>query len=152
MSKLVDEIITGSFEETQQFAEELGKGLRGGDVIALHGDLGSGKTTFVQGLARGLHIQAKIISPTFIILRKYEISSKYIVSSIKYFYHIDLYRIEDEKGLKGLGLEEIVNDSESIVVIEWAERMGGMLPEKRIDITFEYVDQVRRKISISKLN
>lgn len=145
------EIITNSTGETQKVASDLAKILHGGEVVALHGDLGSGKTTFVQGLAKGLGIKGQIISPTFIIVRTYKLD-KTRLNDLNHFYHIDLYRIEHESGIVGLGIEEIVNDSENIVAIEWAERMGSLLPEKRIDIAFEYVDEGKRKITIKKFS
>ncbi|MBI5122538.1 tRNA (adenosine(37)-N6)-threonylcarbamoyltransferase complex ATPase subunit type 1 TsaE [Candidatus Roizmanbacteria bacterium] len=131
-------IITTNFEETQQLGFDLAKSLKGG-VVCLYGDLGSGKTTFVQGLARGLGIEKRIISPTFIIMRTYEIEDKN-------FYHVDLYRIENEKDVEGLGLLEIMKDDASIVVIEWPEKIENLLPEKRKDIFFKYLDGDRREI------
>lgn len=135
--------ITESFEETQKAGEEFAKRLylEGVNLIALYGDLGSGKTTFVQGLAKGLGIKKRIISPTFIIIRKYELG-------IRDFYHIDLYRVQSGDDIKGLGIEEIINNRQNIVAIEWAERMERLLPKKRIDIYFEYLDENKRKITI----
>lgn len=158
--------LTNSFEETQKLGEELAKTLRGGEILALHGDLGSGKTTFVQGIAKGLGIVRRIISPTFIIMRHYKTrlpvySSSERSESRSYkkdgssrqartinFYHIDLYRIETRDDIKGLGIEEILKDPESIVAIEWPEKMGEMLPENHIDIYFEYLENDKRKILI----
>ena len=120
--------------------EEFAKTLRGGSVVALYGDLGAGKTTFAQGIAAGLGIKKRIISPTFIIVRKYRISGK------RNFYHIDLYRIETEKDIEGLGLEEILNSKDSIVVVEWAEKLASKLPKNRIDIYFETIDDEERQI------
>ena len=140
--------ITNSFEETKKVGFEFAKTLKGGDVVALHGDLGSGKTTFVQGLAEGLGITKKIISPTFIIMRTYEINLKSQKSNLKYFYHVDLYRIEDEKDVEGLGLLEIIKDKESIVVIEWPEKIENILPNTKRDLFFTYIDDEKRKIVI----
>src|SRR3989338_4024981 len=124
--------ITNNFEETQRLGKNFAKNLRAGDVVALYGDLGSGKTTFVQGLAEGLGIKNRIISPTFIIIRMYAISDKRQATSGKKFYHIDLYRVENEKDIEGLGLEEIINNKNNIVVIEWAEKLKSYLPRQRI--------------------
>jgi len=135
------EIITNSFSETQKLGEEFAKNLKGGGILCLFGDLGSGKTTFVQGLAKGLGIKNKIISPTFIIMRTYQLTPNS-------FYHVDLYRIENEKDVEGLGLLEIINDPQNIVVIEWPDKIENILPEKRINILFNYVDENRRKITI----
>lgn len=138
--------VTDNFERTQELGEKFAKKLKPGDIVCLYGDLGTGKTTFTQGLARGLGIKNRIISPSFIIVRKYKISSKYFVSGVKYFYHIDLYRIENKGDIGGLGLEEIFDDKNSIVVIEWAEKLGSELPKKRTDIYFENLEDDKRKI------
>lgn len=135
-------IVTTSFQETQQLGETFAKTLQGGEVLALHGDLGSGKTTFVQGLAKGLGIEQKIISPTFIIMRTYQRRKE------KYFYHVDLYRIESEHDVEGLGLLELMHDSNNIVVLEWPEKIANFLPEKRIDVIFEYLSDDKRTIEI----
>src|SRR5258706_12927681 len=126
-------IITNSFEETQKIGYDFAKTLKGGEIIALHGDLGSGKTTFVQGLAAGLGIKRRVISPTFIIMRSYEEDLRF-----KNFYHVDLYRIENEKDVEGLGLKEIMQGADNIVAIEWPEKIENLLPENRIDIIFNY--------------
>lgn len=152
-------ILTKNSEETQKLGEKLarsdpvqGRTLQGGRIIALYGELGSGKTTFVQGLAKGLGIKNKIISPTFIIVKSYEISIKYQVSGIKYFYHIDLYRIDDKNNFKEIGINEIISDPRNIVAIEWAEKIKSMLPKDRVDIYFEYLNEGKRKIKIINTN
>ncbi len=135
--------ITNNSVETQRLGEKFSKSLKRGEIIAMYGDLGSGKTTFVQGLAKGLGIKRRMISPTFIIVRSYKLG-------VRSFYHIDLYRVADEKGIKGLGLEEIMEDPQNIVAIEWAEKMGDLLPKKRWDVRFKYVSEDKRKITIEK--
>lgn len=138
-------LITNSNIETQSAAENFSKELKGGEVIALYGELGSGKTTFVQGLAKGLGIKRRIISPTFIIVRSYKLKSE----SSRFFYHIDLYRIESVREIEGLGIGEIMSDPQNIVAIEWAEKMGDLLPKKRWDVHFEYLsDNLKRRIKI----
>lgn len=127
-------IITTSFQETQEFGEAFGKKLTGGDVVALYGELGAGKTTLVQGIAKGLGITKRITSPTFIIVRTYRLQNH----DANFFYHIDLYRLESERELQGLGIEEIISDPKNIVAIEWAEKMFGLLPKKRWDIHCVY--------------
>jgi len=135
-------VITTSFEETQHAGESFAQQLKGGEVIALYGDLGSGKTTFVQGVAKGLGIEKHIISPTFIIMRTYTFGEKTL-------YHVDLYRIEGEKDVEGLGLRELMNDPQNIVLIEWPEKIENLLPENRIDIVFTYVDNDNREITFN---
>lgn len=117
-------------------------------IIALTGELGSGKTVFVQGLAKGLGIKERILSPTFIMIRQYPLAISH-QSSIISFYHIDLYRIESEKDIEGLSLEEIWSDPKNIVAIEWAEKIKKILPKKRIEIHFEYINEGERRITIN---
>lgn len=162
------EIITTTFEETQKLGEDFAQELVPGDVVLLYGDLGSGKTTFTQGLAKGLGIKKRIISPTFTIVRTYKchpggqrpigshtkdsiatLQNDY-AQSAKVFYHIDLYRTESVKDLKGIGIEEILNDKEAVVVIEWPEKLGKLLPKNRYDIHFSYEREQVRKINIIK--
>jgi len=151
--------ITNSFGETQTLGYDFGKVLAKGDIICLYGDLGSGKTTFVQGLAKGLGVKGKIISPTFIIIKNYESriltpprlrgpGKNQELKTIN-FYHIDLYRTQSHNDIRELGLEEILNDPENIIAIEWAENLGNLMPEKRIDIELSYEKDEVRKISFS---
>jgi tRNA threonylcarbamoyladenosine biosynthesis protein TsaE len=139
-------VVTDSFEQTQKLGFEFGSKLGGGELICLYGNLGSGKTTFTQGLAKGLGIEGKIISPTFIIMREYNISSL-SEQSKKNFYHVDLYRIESERDIEGLGLLEIMQDPGNIIVIEWPDKIKHLLPENRKNIYFEYLEDDKRKIT-----
>lgn len=138
-------IITNNFAETQKLGKNFAKSLQQGNVVCLYGDLGSGKTTFTQGLAEGLGIKNRIISPTFVIIRSYKLE-------FRSFYHIDLYRTETEQDLEGLGIEEIIKNKNNIVVIEWAEKLGKYLPQKRIDVEFFHEKDDVRKISFRSLN
>ncbi|MEX2012886.1 MAG: tRNA (adenosine(37)-N6)-threonylcarbamoyltransferase complex ATPase subunit type 1 TsaE [Candidatus Levyibacteriota bacterium] len=140
--------ISNNFAETQSIGKQLGRDLKQGTVIALYGELGAGKTTFVQGMAKSLGVKNRILSPTFIIVRKYKIDDKRL--KIKDFYHIDLYRIENEKGLEGLGIEEVLSDKDAIVAIEWAEKLKSKLPKKRLDVYFEDLGEDKRKITWNK--
>lgn len=106
-------------------------------IIGLEGDLGGGKTTFVQGLAKGLGVREKITSPTFVILKKYG----------EHFYHLDCYRITT-KDLVDLDFKEIVSNPQNIVVIEWAERIKKSLPSNAFWIKFKYLDKNKRKLLI----
>ncbi len=112
-----------------------------GIVIGLIGELGAGKTTFAQGFAEGLGIKNRIISPTFILMRKYGD-----------FYHIDLYRLEKdvENEVRNLGLFDIWEKPENIILIEWAEKIENILPKDSIKIEFELLDEFERKIRIVK--
>lgn len=149
-------LITNSAFETQKIGEELAKEIKQGLVIALNGELGSGKTTFVQGLARGLGVEEKIKSPTFVIAKKYKIPSKKShpieENNINLFYHFDCYRISSSRGLKDIELETIIDDAGNVVVIEWAENVENILPKKILLIDFEYIDNKKRRIRFNKKN
>jgi len=143
-------IITHSSEETQAVGRDFTKEIKPGAVIALYGNLGAGKTTFVQGFARGLGIKRRIISPTFIIVRTYQVTNH--TSWVKSFYHIDLYRVRNEHDLQSIGLQEILQEKNVIVVIEWPEKSGLLLPEKRMNIRFETLGENERKITVERKN
>ena len=143
------EIVSKNLKETQKVAREFAEKFPteqkdGAYVVALYGDLGSGKTSFVQGVARALGIKNTIISPTFVIERIYKISK----DKYTHLIHIDAYRLENSDELLSLGWDEIVSDPKNIIIIEWAERVEELLPRRAIKIYFEYVDETTRKIKI----
>ncbi len=140
-------IITASPQETARLGEDLGHRIRekGVRVVCLYGELGSGKTTFAQGFAKVFGITTRLLSPTFIIVRRYPLPKK-----SGFLYHIDLYRITDEKELFGIGLPEILADPGSVVLIEWAEKLGGFLPKHRIDVYFKVLEGGKHKIWAKK--
>ena len=146
------EVVTKSDKETRELGKRMANQLNGGEVLALVGELGSGKTTFVQGLAKGLGIKKRVISPTFIIMRRYDLGFKIYGSRIKSFYHADLYRLEKniEHEIKNLGLTEIWEKRENIVAIEWAEKIREFLPKSTIWIKFEQFDENSRRIMLDK--
>ena len=124
---------TESPEETQALGEKLGKTLKQGDVIALIGDLGTGKTCLTQGIARGAGIASDEIvsSPSYILINEY--------SGMVPIYHIDLYRLENSEEIAELGLSEYV-EGDGICIIEWAERMAEALPDSCIKIHITLAD------------
>lgn len=138
----------GSPEETRQAGRDLAKKLRLGDTVALFGDLGAGKTTFTQGIFEGLGIKENATSPSFVIINEYKIPVR-----AQYFapllYHIDLYRLDEITQIEDLGIGDLINDN-AITVIEWAEKMGGLLPEGCVKIYFETVGENEREIKIFK--
>lgn len=155
------EFITQSARETQKLGKKIANKLISNDqwltaknkVIALTGDLGSGKTTFVQGFSQGFGIKKRIISPTFILMRSYELAGKRQgVKGVKgkSFYHVDLYRLETniEKEMENFGVKDIWQDPESIMVIEWAEKAKSIIPQSAIWIKFEQISNNQRKITI----
>jgi len=144
------EIITESAQETQKLGEKIARTVTAKPTtatsIGLLGDLGSGKTTLVQGFARGLGITQRILSPTFIVVRRYPVKHPIF----NWFYHIDLYRIKSANDSESLGLAEIFANPKNIVVIEWPKRLEKQLPRKRTDISFVDVGINRRKITVTQ--
>jgi tRNA threonylcarbamoyladenosine biosynthesis protein TsaE len=122
-----------------------GKNYKKAKVLALKGDLGGGKTTFLQGFAKGLGIKDKILSPTFVIMKKFKIPGN---KKFKNFYHLDCYRIKNQKEIPDFGLKEIFFNNQNIVAIEWAERINAILPAKKILLKFKFLNKKNRKIWI----
>ena len=131
---------TRNAEETQALAAKLLKTWRGGNVIGLVGDLGAGKTTFVQGVAKALGVKRAVRSPTFLRLQVYKVR-KVIKSKVKNFVHVDAYRIKNPEQLLELGLEEYLGRNDTLIVIEWAERVKKILPKRIRWIRFGYGKQ-----------
>lgn len=140
------EIKSKSKAETKKAGQKLAKYLQGGDVVALYGDLGVGKTVFAQGVASGLGIKRKVISPTFIFMRSYPVLQH---NQKLEFYHIDLYRVENQTDLISLGLSEIFSP-DSIILIEWAEKIQKALPRKRYEVKIQKTGEKNRKIRIDR--
>ena len=145
--------ISKSVSETHKIANNLLNNLNNANLLCLYGELGAGKTTFVQGLAKGLGIKKRVISPTFVMMREYNIPKFSIfirqpADQFSIFYHIDLYRAESEKDIKSIDLKELWFDPKNLVVIEWAEKIKPVLPKKRIDVKFSYASQNKREIEI----
>ena len=166
--------ITNSYKKTQKLGEKLAlllySGHSGSDepsgsmrqakeikdrksavVFGLQGDLGGGKTTFLQGFAKGLGIKEKILSPTFVIIKKFKIKNLPAQAGkhFKNFYHIDCYRINNAKDIEDLGFGDIILNPENIVVVEWPERIKKRLPKSAITIKFKFVEQNKREIVIN---
>ena len=116
-------------------------------TIVLVGDLGGGKTSFLQGLSGGLEIRRRILSPTFVIFRKYRI--KRLNFPFCFFYHFDCYRIEEGEKDNTLGLLEILDNKENIVALEWGDRIKQLLPFPKIKIRFDFSDINKREVIFS---
>lgn len=141
-------LLTKNIVETSEFAKRLSMKIKGGDVLLLYGDLGSGKTTFTQYLAAAIGIKRKIISPTFIIMRSYDFPDD--KRDLKHFYHVDLYRAQSENDIEGLGLIELLGKKENILVIEWPEKLGSRTPKIATSLYFKYIDENTREIRVKK--
>jgi len=135
-------VTTHSAIATQKLGEDLAKDIlkRGPQkqaiFLGLTGNLGGGKTTFMQGFAKGLGIKDKILSPTFVIMKHFG-----------NFYHIDCYRINKPEEILELGFKEIIADPKNIVAVEWPEKIKKFLPQSTIYIDFEFIDDNTRKIT-----
>ena len=126
------EVICNSVQETKNFANSLSKKFQKGQVIALNGDLGSGKTTFSQGIAKGLGIEQHVGSPTF------KLVSEYVGKFLK-LYHVDCYRLNNAEEFLNLGGENLLLPDNGITLIEWANIIQELLPENVIEIFFSRV-------------
>ena len=147
------ECITYSVSQTKNLGKKLAKDIlkfslkKKAIVVALEGELGSGKTTFLQGFAKGLGIKDKILSPTFVILKNFRLSAP----NFKCFYHIDCYRIKKPKELLILGFKGIISNPQNIVAVEWAEKVGKLLPKESIILDFKFKKEKEREIVIKSI-
>lgn len=130
-----------SSEETINFAKKIAIFLKKGDVLGFFGNLGSGKTTFIKGLAKGMGLKNKVSSPSFVILRIYSFKKNVPL------YHFDLYRIRFLKEIEDIGYEDFITDA-SISVIEWADKAGKLLPEHHLKIRIQIKAENARLIDL----
>ena len=137
--------LSKSDHETQKIGTDLSKDLKPMDVILLTGNLGAGKTTFVKGVANGLGIKTRIISPTFVVVRTHEITN----GQIDRMYHIDLYRLENPEEIRSIDIQSILEEEKSLVVIEWPEKGNIIFSKKIYKINFENITDNTREITIS---
>lgn len=141
---------TFSTQETQKLAGVILAGLAKKSpkdnalVLALQGDLGSGKTTFTQGIAKSLGIRSRVVSPTFIIMRNY----KLLTTNYKLLYHFDCYRLNKPEEILELGWQEIIANPKNIVVIEWPEKIKKFLPKQTHLLRFKFISETQRKITL----
>lgn len=136
--------ISHSETETMQMGRDFAKTIEPGAVVALFGDLGSGKTTFTKGLARGLGVLERVTSPTFVLMREYDLPKH----NNALLHHLDLYRLGSSDDLKTLNLAELVTGENNIYIIEWAEKASQEELKNAIKIYFEVKGDTERKITI----
>ena len=135
--------VTSSPDETIERGRLFAKSLRPGSVVALEGDLGSGKTTLIKGIALGLGVKSarEVKSPTFVIMHVYQ-------GRIP-LYHFDLYRLDEHSDLESIGLNEFISDPDSISVIEWADRVPEVSKSANVVIKMKNVGEDKREITLS---
>jgi tRNA threonylcarbamoyladenosine biosynthesis protein TsaE len=136
--------VSDSVEQTEAIAAELAQSLRGGDFVALDGELGAGKTQFVRGLVAGLGGNPRAVSsPTYILLNVYP-TGKLTV------YHLDAFRISSPADLEAIGFSELLQQGQ-VVVVEWASRAVALLPDRRIEIKMDVLSESSRRIAIRRI-
>jgi len=135
-------IATHSPDETAQLARTLAQRLTGGEVIALTGELGAGKTCFAKGLAEGLGIDPNIVtSPTFVLINEYD--------GRLHVFHFDAYRLHDSDDLEALGCQEMFA-GDGVCIVEWADRVADCLPDDRLDIDIAHAGPTERIITVTE--
>ena len=136
-------VVTASPQETIEFAKGLAKGLKPGTVLCLEGQLGSGKTTFIKGLAEGLGLKhpEQVKSPTFVLMHIYKAKVQ--------LYHFDCYRLNSLEELENIGFQDFVNDPQAISCVEWAEKAGDLIPKDARHIRFEILGASKRRLTLS---
>jgi|SRR3989344_3092272 len=139
--------LTHSAVETKALAKKIAEELAPGITVCLQGDLGTGKTTFAQGLLEALGATGPFTSPTFVIMKEYPL--RRAVNGIKRIYHVDAYRV-GEKDLRQLGFTDWCQDKEGIVILEWPERIEGLLPKNMWRMHFVWKSDTEREITIHR--
>lgn len=146
------EISTKNKGATKKLGEKLAKKIlkqkngKNAAIVALAGNLGSGKTTFLQGFAKGLGIKEKITSPTFVILKRFQLDERQ--KKFRNFFHIDCYRLMRPEELFDIGWQKIIYNPENIVAIEWPEKIKKIMPRGAVKIKFKFIDKKVRKLTI----
>ena len=130
--------------EMMRLAEKIGRSLKGGEVFELIGDIGAGKTTFTKGLAAGLAIDDDVQSPSFTISRVYDVRDGLQLA------HYDFYRLDDP-GIMANEIADLVSDPTTVTVIEWADLLGGILPDTRIRIRISALSESQRTVEVDGL-
>jgi tRNA threonylcarbamoyladenosine biosynthesis protein TsaE len=172
----MNKVITKSERETIKLGIKIACQLRGGEVVALYGNLGAGKTTLIKGIAKGLGVTKIITSPTFVLMKIYKITKTqkhkdtkavfHLVDkvipprasghlppsrrgeTIRSLVHIDCYRVNDAQEILDIGAAEYFNEPETVTVIEWADRIKKILPKDRMEIRIKTKNKNQRVIEV----
>ena len=141
----MERILTSKPGETAKIAAALAKRMKGGEVVALIGNLGAGKTTFAQAFAKALGVRHRVQSPTFIFMHEHRLKRK---SGPAYFVHADAYR-GGVPELRNIGIEEYFGRPDAVVLIEWADRVKAMLPKGTLSVRLKHLGGARRSVTVS---
>ena len=136
--------LSASEAETEARGAALARELAPGSIVLLYGDLGAGKTVFSRGFARGLGVTESVSSPTYTIVQEYALANG------GRLYHMDLYRIGDERAALGFGVDEFLNEPGAISLVEWPERIRGLLPDTAIRVELRHRSENEREIRIAR--
>ncbi len=136
------DFVSHSVAQTMRVGQRLGELLQRGDVVALRGDLGAGKTHLIKGIVQGLGSTDMVNSPSFVLINQYRAGARHSGMPI---YHADLYRIERPAELHGVGLEEAL-DGTGVCLIEWADRAEALLPDERLDVHLGHLSETKRVV------
>lgn len=136
--------ISNNSDDTAKIGKKIAVRLKGGEVLCLYGELGAGKSVFTRALIHYFLPGIRVLSPTFIIVRQYDIE----MNNKKTIYHLDLYRLTNNTEFQDLGITENFHQPDTILVIEWADRIKDILPAKRTDIIFKIIGENQREILV----
>lgn len=140
----MEKFISNSEEQTFEYAKKYAQSLKGGEIIALTGELGAGKTAFAKGLAAGLGVKDTVTSPTFVIMKLYPAAKK----NINKFCHIDAYRIQGKNDIQATGAEDYLGSQDIVSVLEWPENIQDATIDYAYRINIEHKSQNQRMITI----
>ncbi len=140
--KSTEKFISKSEAETFCYGRDFARRLRAGSFVGLYGDLGAGKTQFVKGVCDAFHVSEVVNSPTFTIVNEYH-------GTLPVF-HIDLYRMKNVEEILGIGVDEYI-EAGGVCLVEWAEKLDGIIPEKRYEVRIAVVDDSTREIAITSV-
>jgi len=131
-------------EATVQLGKQIASLLKPGMVVALEGDLGTGKTVISRGIARGLGVTSPVTSPTFTVAQEYALPGN------RFLYHLDMYRIDDENSALAFGIDEFLFTPNAITIVEWPERIRGLLAadQRLLNIHLQHVNEIQRRLEI----
>lgn len=140
---------THSTDETRALGQRLARSVVPGSAILLRGDLGAGKTTFAQGLLEELGASRPYVSPTFVIMKQYDLAEP-SPTGVNRIYHMDAYRIDDPAEMERLGFEEWISDPEGLVLVEWPEKVEPLLPADAVAVSFRWISDTEREVVLER--